>query len=957
MKTPSIAGGAGDIMQRKHAEKTLQQSHQSLLAQQIAVSQLALALGDPRDLEQVYHTIYTHIQALVDVQAFAISFYDADPHHIRTEYAVYDGSVVDATWVFPIPLLDPGTGTQSQVIHTGQFLYISDDFDAVTSTLSQIASRQPNAEDNKTLGEVFLAQAMQTGSVLRSALYLPLRTEGKTIGVLQLYSHLPEAYTQADIELLMALANVAAIAVQNAKSYSVAQRELLERQRVEISLERRVAQLVLLNDIGERIAAVSQLDSVLERAAHLVQENFGYRHVGIFILDREWGKFVMRAKVGEFADLFPPHHHLELGQGMVGWVGQYGVTLLSNDVENESRYVNLYPDLVPTCSELSVPIRVQDEVVGVLDIQSTYLNAFDEDDVLVMQTLAGQIAVAIENAWLYDAAQQELAERKLAEEAFRESERRYRALFERANDGVFILTLDGIHIAVNRRAHEMLGYEMGELIGLSVREVVLPDEYGDSENRRAALLEQGSLPLYECTFRTKQGTLLPVEINMLVVEDDAGQPLHIQSIVRDLSARKQAEAALEAERALLERRVAERTADLRQANIELTRAARAKDEFLATMSHELRTPLTAILGKAETLQEGIFGPLNAKQVASLRTIEESGRHLLSLINDILDVVKIESDKLKLHIEPVFIPSVCETSLRMIKQAAHQKQIKIFYELDSKVVSHAIQADGRRLKQILVNLLSNAVKFTPIGGAVGFEVVGDAVEERLHFTVWDTGIGIAPEDQTRLFQPFVQLDSRLARRYTGTGLGLALVALLTEMHGGKVKLESEMGKGSRFTVSLPWLPVYGTRVSGATVPVAEVGVNTVALSYPIEQNAPLILLAEDNKDSINTFSKYLQAMGYRMLIAHNGIEAVQFAREAHPDLILMDIQMPEMDGLEATYQLRADPYLKTVPIIALTALAMPGDRERCLAAGVNAYVSKPVELRELLSLIENYLDIN
>lgn len=257
-----------------------------------------------------------------------------------------------------------------------------------------------------------------------------------------------------------------------------------------------------------------------------------------------------------------------------------------------------------------------------------------------------------------------------------------------------------------------------------------------------------------------------------------------------------------AERGSLAQRVAERTAELSAANAELAQAARLKDEFLANMSHELRTPLNAILGLSEGLQEQLYGPLNEKQLKYLQTIEESGRHLLALINDILDLSKIGAGKLILQLEPVLISQVCHTSLRLISQNAQAKNLQV--EFESNVDPAAvILADERRLKQILVNLLSNAVKFTPTGGTIGLKVQDDRTRPALLFTVWDTGIGIAPEALARLFKPFVQLDSSLARRYEGTGLGLSLVARLTQMHGGEVTVQSEPGQGSRFTVSLPW----------------------------------------------------------------------------------------------------------------------------------------------------------
>lgn len=253
----------------------------------------------------------------------------------------------------------------------------------------------------------------------------------------------------------------------------------------------------------------------------------------------------------------------------------------------------------------------------------------------------------------------------------------------------------------------------------------------------------------------------------------------------------------------LQQEIAER----KQTQIELEKAKeaaeaanRAKSEFLATMSHELRTPLHAILGKSELLLEGSYGALNRQQQESLRTVEQSGYHLLSLINDILDLAKIEAGKLELDIWQIPVKSICLISLQFIQELAQKKDIDVLFTLDQNV--SMVFADERRLKQILINLLNNAVKFTPNGGQIGLEVSEDSQKQMVCFTVWDTGIGISQKDMQEVFKPFIQLDSNLSRHYQGSGLGLSLVRSLSQMHEGYVSLESEEGKGSRFTVSLP-----------------------------------------------------------------------------------------------------------------------------------------------------------
>lgn len=238
--------------------------------------------------------------------------------------------------------------------------------------------------------------------------------------------------------------------------------------------------------------------------------------------------------------------------------------------------------------------------------------------------------------------------------------------------------------------------------------------------------------------------------------------------------------------------------ELRAAKEAAEAANQAKGHFLATMSHELRAPLHAILGKSELLLEGSYGPLSQPQHSSVRTLEQSGRHLLSLINDILDLAKIEAGKFALDIWPCAVEPVCRISLQIMRPLAEAKAVKLYFTMDPNVTM--MYADERRLKQIFINLLNNAIKFTPSGGSVGLDVVGDVKGKKIHFTVWDTGIGIPAEDMERLFEPFVQLDNN-ELRHEGTGLGLSLVRSLTDKHGGTIEVLSEVGKGSRFTISL------------------------------------------------------------------------------------------------------------------------------------------------------------
>ncbi|MGA9923004.1 MAG: PAS domain S-box protein [Isosphaeraceae bacterium] len=452
--------------------------------------------------------------------------------------------------------------------------------------------------------------------------------------------------------------------------------------------------------------------------------------------------------------------------------------------------------------------------------------------------------------------------------------------------------------------------------------------------------ERGNVWRGETEFRFQDGRLIPVCQLILAHRDAEGSLEFYATIMRDISDRKE-----------LEETLRHHSQQLSEANHELARASRLKDEFLANMSHELRTPLNGILGISESLHEEVYGPLNPRQHRAILDVEDCGRHLLDLINDILDVAKIEAGKVELELGAHEVEQVCQASHRLIKEAALKKRISVSLAIDRSLGE--LVADQRRLKQVLVNLLSNAVKFTPQGGKIGLDVVGDRVKREVRFAVWDTGIGISPADQTRLFQPFLQLDSGLSRHYEGTGLGLVLVKRLTEMHGGALHIESEVGKGSRFTVVLPWIEndSRSDEAEDSSQPVAV----SVSCSAPHEPGAtPLILIVDDNTFSVRGLKDYLVFKGYCVELAADGETAIERAEGLHPDLIFMDIQMPGMDGLEAIRRIRLVPGLSAIPIVALTALAMPGDRDRTLEAGATEYVSKPASLDQLHRLIRSLL---
>ncbi len=430
----------------------------------------------------------------------------------------------------------------------------------------------------------------------------------------------------------------------------------------------------------------------------------------------------------------------------------------------------------------------------------------------------------------------DVADRRAAAEALRDSEERFRILFEFAPDGYLIHDERGVFVDANRKAEELTGYARGEMAGRSFFELGLfPPEHVAQVR---ALLKKNALGQAtgpdELTLLRKDGT--PAVIELLTLPITLGRQSLVLGMARDATGRRRIEDELRRHREDLEDLVSRRTQDLensrkaaislmQDANIQRSRAekalealakseaalieardmaeaaSRAKSDFLANMSHELRTPLNAILGFSEILQDRTFGPLNEKQSRYVHNILSSGHHLLSVINDILDLSKVEAGKMELELGPVAVPSLLEKGLVLVREKALKHRIELALELPPEMAGFTLEADERKLMQVYFNLLSNAVKFTPDGGRI--EVTAWTADSELRVRVSDSGVGIRPEDRDRIFKEFEQADASRARRHKGTGLGLAVSRKLIDLHGGRIWAESDgEGRGSRFTFAVP-----------------------------------------------------------------------------------------------------------------------------------------------------------
>ncbi|MEW6349965.1 MAG: ATP-binding protein [Thermodesulfobacteriota bacterium] len=443
---------------------------------------------------------------------------------------------------------------------------------------------------------------------------------------------------------------------------------------------------------------------------------------------------------------------------------------------------------------------------------------------------------------------------------------------------------------------------------------------------------------------TRSGDDAPFDAELYLCKIPLSGEERILTAIRDITERK-----------IMERELAAALTRATMLQTEAETANAAKTEYLAGMSHELRTPLNAIIGFSELLEDEVFGNLNERQMEYVREISDAGGILLRLINDILDLAKVEAGKMELCLSGVDIEELLENSLMMVREKAFKHRIKLDISVDELLSGQVIQADEVKLKQILFNLLSNAVKFTPDGGRIS--VHAERRDHELLVSVSDTGIGIKKEFQERVFEAFEQLRSPIPRPAKGTGLGLALTRTLVELHAGRIWVRSEgEGRGCTFTLAIPVVEVS----QEAPQSEQDLGVSLlpgihdgpaalVGSSVP----GPEVLVIEDNEANMKLVSSILEARGYRALKAWTAEEGIAMAGACKPSLIVLDISLPGMDGLEAARILKADPRTAGVPIIALTAHAMKTAREEALAAGCDAYLTKPFDMEgfvQLLSLL-------
>ena len=520
-------------------------------------------------------------------------------------------------------------------------------------------------------------------------------------------------------------------------------------------------------------------------------------------------------------------------------------------------------------------------------------------------------------------------QRRLVEDV-RLNQEKFEGLFEHARVGIAIASLQGVWTDVNTTFCTMLGYSRSDLMGKTLTEITRTDGLLDSRPIALQLMDGDESLSLEKRYVHHSGEELWTHLSISLVRDSLGVPQHFITICQDISAVKKSEA--------------ERSALLirEQAALE---ASRLKSEFLTHMSHEIRTPLNGVIGMTSLLLDTKLTPL---QMNYLENIKMSGDALLTVINDVLDFSKVEANKIDLEDIDFNLHSLADDAQRMLTFAAAQRNLPLQVNLSPDLMV-TVRGDPGRMRQVILNLLNNAIKFTHTGSvAFSGQLVSRSdtmVEAR--FEVTDTGIGIPPAALQRIFEAFSQADSSTTRRFGGTGLGLSISKRLVELMGGQIGVTAVEGHGSTFWFTLP-----------LRIGVAPVEVESGVAIRPVDPSRARtrVLVAEDNAVNQIVAIKQLEKLGYRATAVGNGSEVLDALRDIRYDLILMDCQMPEMDGFQATRTIRSSDSLncRDIVIVAMTANALVGERQKCLDAGMNAYVTKPVQLRELERVLEDCL---
>ncbi len=605
------------------------------------------------------------------------------------------------------------------------------------------------------------------------------------------------------------------------------------------------------------------------------------------------------------------------GKTMTGYVIRTRTPLLANETLIKELAKSGQIEIIGTPSKvwLGVPLIISDEVIGVIAVQSyTDAEQYTLRELDLLKFIGDQLAAVIL--------------RKAAEESFLKERAYLDQLFEGSPEAIAQLDAEGKVHSINSEFTRLFGYTPQEITGKLIDNFIATDAVYEEAARITEIVLHGETAELETMRKHKDGHM--IDVSLLVT------PIRIKDeivggygIYRDITDRKKIEK------------------NLIYAKERAEESDKLKSAFLSNMSHEISTPMNAILGFSTLLSDP--GISDADRNEFLRIIKERGSDLMRIIDDIIDVAKIESGQIKVEIKECKV-NILMNNLYITLGEVKRKTGKTHLVLNCLPANPdkelTIMTDGNRLRQVMTNLIENAMKFTDQGAVeFGYQMKTLNDDAYIEFFVRDTGIGIPKESQELIFKRFRQIDDTNTRKYGGTGLGLTISKNLIKLMGGDIRLESERGKGATFFVLLP--------LQAATHDIAELIKPKISPANQLDWSSKVILVAEDEDSNYILLDRILKRTGVKLIWAHNGVEAVELSGEQKIDLIMMDIRMPLMDGYEAAQRIKMEN--PSIPIIAQTAYALKGEREKSLAAGCDGYISKPIDSRELLSVVGKYFE--
>ena len=740
--------------------------------------------------------------------------------------------------------------------------------------------------------------------------------------------------------------------VINAKSSRLLWNLLEKRRQVKDEFKKLLNETKDLYRIGIALTSADRLEEVLDTVLTEAVRTLNVPAGSIGLYDETREVLTLKAFHGFSPDFLNVTQWERRESGMTDHILSKRIPTVISNIEDYPFVDNQTLIKEGIKSLVAVPLLANDRIVGILYLDDFSPREWTQREVEFITLLGIQAAYAIEKFRLI--------------ETISETQTYLKNVLDNSADIIITTDIDGRIVEFNKGASRIMGYPKAEIIGKKVEDMwVRPEE----RSQILLMLEKdGYLSNHETQLKTRDGRVIDVNLTLAYIRNASDGVLGTVGVSKDITEKKKLERAVE-ERNLelqelnekLEEKVIERTKDLEKANRELEHSNRLKSQFITTMSHELRTPLNSILGFSELLSDEIFGPLSDKQKKHVSNIYNSGNHLLQLINNILDIAKIESGKMELHYENFPVVQAISEVEAVVKTLTDKKHQRLVKKIDADIP--LLKADRIKLKQILYNLLSNAVKFTPEGGEIVLEaraVRGEDItafakrpicmgkDNCLQLSVTDTGIGIKKEDHERIFSEFEQVDNSFSRRYEGTGLGLALTRKLVELHGGEIFVDSDEGRGSTFTIVIPLFDPSVAAKDKLLPAESDEAIYEVELKTRTGE-APLILVVEDDASTSELMTLYLARGGYRVAHVYNGETALSRIREIKPFAVLLDVMLPGKDGWEILQELKSDPELKEIPVIISSII---DNKELGFALGASDYLVKPIDRVNLLKKLED-----